>query len=82
MFDVKNLSISLRIEKLKLLNGYFTQQVAVRWQSNIFCKNKACCDGKTIGLLRPAQGTNARKANCSRVYFVYILKPVLSGRNL
>ena len=35
MFDVKNLSISLRIEKLKLLNGYFTQQVAVRWQSNI-----------------------------------------------
>ena len=25
------------------------------------------------------QGTNARKVNCDRVYFAYILKPVLSG---
>ena len=28
------------------------------------------------------QGTNARKVNCGRVYSAYILKPVLSGRNL
>ena len=26
------------------------------------------------------QGYNARKVNCGRVYSVYILKPVLSGR--
>ena len=29
-----------------------------------------------------AQGTNARKVNCGCVYSAYILKPVLSGRNL
>ena len=28
------------------------------------------------------QGYNARKVNCSCVYSAYILKPVLSGRNL
>ena len=28
------------------------------------------------------QGTNARKVNCGCVYSAYILKPVLSGRNL
>ena len=28
------------------------------------------------------QSTNARKVNCGRVYSAYILKPVLSGRNL
>ena len=28
------------------------------------------------------QGYNARKVNCGRVYSEYILKPVLSGRNL
>ena len=28
------------------------------------------------------QGFNARKVNCGRVYSGYILKPVLSGRNL
>ena len=28
------------------------------------------------------QGTKARKVNCGRVYSAYILKPVLSGRNL
>ena len=27
-------------------------------------------------------GNNARKVNCSCVYSAYILKPVLSGRNL
>ena len=30
----------------------------------------------------PDQGTNARKVNYGRVYSAYILKPVLSGRNL
>ena len=29
----------------------------------------------------PIQGTK-RKVNCYRVYSAYILKPVLSGRNL
>ena len=29
-----------------------------------------------------SQGCNARKVNCSCVYSAYILKPVLSGRNL
>ena len=28
------------------------------------------------------QGYNARKVNCGCVYSAYILKPVLSGRNL
>ena len=28
------------------------------------------------------QGCNVRKVNCSFVYSAYILKPVLSGRNL
>ena len=28
------------------------------------------------------QGYDARKVNCSCVYSAYILKPVLSGRNL
>ena len=28
------------------------------------------------------QGNNARKVNCGCVYSAYILKPVLSGRNL
>ena len=28
------------------------------------------------------QGTNARKVNCGHVYSAYILKPVLSCRNL
>ena len=28
------------------------------------------------------QGTNARKVHCGRVYSAYILKQVLSGRNL
>ena len=28
------------------------------------------------------QGYNARKVNCSCVYSAFILKPVLSGRNL
>ena len=28
------------------------------------------------------QGTNARKVNCGCVYFAYIFKPVLFGRNL
>ena len=28
------------------------------------------------------QGCNARKVNCGRVYSAFILKPVLSGRNL
>ena len=28
------------------------------------------------------QGINARKVNCGRVYSAYILRPVLSGRNL
>ena len=28
------------------------------------------------------QGYNERKVNCSCVYSAYILKPVLSGRNL
>ena len=30
----------------------------------------------------PTQGTNAWKVICGRVYSAYILKPVLSGRNL
>ena len=30
----------------------------------------------------PAQGCNVRKVYCSLVYSAYILKPVLSGRNL
>ena len=29
-----------------------------------------------------SQGSNARKVNCGCVYSAYILKPVLSGRNL
>ena len=29
-----------------------------------------------------SQGYNARKVNCSCMYSAYILKPVLSGRNL
>ena len=31
---------------------------------------------------RTSQGCNVRKVNCSFVYSAYILKPVLSGRNL
>ena len=30
----------------------------------------------------PSQGYNVRKVNCSGIYSVYILKQVLSGRNL
>ena len=30
----------------------------------------------------PSQGCNARKVYCGCVYSAYILKPVLSGRNL
>ena len=37
---------------------------------------------KTVGKGGIGQGCNARKVNCSCVYSVYILKPVLSGRNL
>ena len=37
---------------------------------------------KAIYILTLIQGTNARKVNCGRVYSAYILKPVLSGRNL
>ena len=32
--------------------------------------------------LHKTQGCNARRVNCSCVYSAYILKPVLSGRNL
>ena len=31
---------------------------------------------------KQSQGYNAREVNCSGVYSAYILKPVLSGRNL
>ena len=50
MFYVKTKSNSLKIVKFR----YYIKQVAVRWQSKAFCKNKACRAGTTIGLLRPA----------------------------
>ena len=35
-----------------------------------------------IALYSYTQGCNVRKVNCGCVYSAYILKPVLSGRNL
>jgi len=37
---------------------------------------------KMLPLYTKNQGYNARKVSCSCVYSAYILKPVLSGRNL
>jgi len=43
------------------------------------CKQQGPLRGSLAGY---EQECNARKVNCSCVYSVYILKPVLSGRNL
>ena len=37
---------------------------------------------KLYNFIERSQGNNARKVNCGCVYSAYILKPVLSGRNL
>ena len=39
-------------------------------------------DRGRLSIVYQNQGYNARKVNCSCVYSAYILKPVLSGRNL
>ena len=45
----------------------------------VFCSYKKIRSALQIGR---DQGTNAREVNCSYVYSVCILKPVLSRRNL
>ena len=54
---------------------------------NVFLANGSLLMTKKVYCIQFAiagwyQGANARKVNCGRVYSAYILKPVLSGRNL
>ena len=49
------------------------------------CTNKtknSKYEKSTLYLMGENQGNKARKINCCCVYSAYILKPVLSGRNL
>ena len=57
---------------------HFTLSNLLHTFLNFFCFNFffECLKGLTT------HGYNARKVNCSCVYSAYILKPVLSGRNL
>ena len=54
MFHVLNWSISLKVVKLNPMNGYYMQQVAVRWHSKTYRKNVACHAGSTKDLRSPS----------------------------
>ena len=61
---------------------YFQEAEDMKFEggSDLFTTNRHTIHNSSAGTY--IQGCNVRKVYCSLVYSVYILKPVLSGRNL
>ena len=71
--SIKYQNIRLHIKGFRLLNRSLIRSVLIE-NIPIF--------RAIFTFVRRAQGCDARKVDCGRVYSAYILKPVLFGRNL